>query len=499
MVSSWETLGIAATPEEGAIRKAYAARVRQWRPDTHPQEFARLREAYEHALRWARMAVQEQVQDEAEAGALEEVPVPAPVQAPVQTPLVLPEPVVSAADLPLPPAGPSADEMILELARCFSGQGEIEAIGLLRQQYALVSAHTVDARLDWEQVLLASLLGAQAPPLSLLFEGDRLLGWRDRHADVTQMFGHEPAERLRLLIELAHETTYLRFFSTNRWQRRIFGAARLPWIGMTVQVEVARHSTQWWRKLAQEAGRESLFELLDARVLRRLGGLLVMSTDVLLALLLTWVCWRPVQELAASQAPWLALGIAAAVFALALPLPLLGRWSWNTPPARHLRRWRDALERTPFAVRAIGLGAILFAAIVALASNGPLPLRIAGGAVLFTLGAAIQVIVLVGLWYVLRFCEQLVSLPWLWLQRTWGLQAFRGAVEGPGMPTWRDQLRALPSAVAAEWRVRRARRKARAEQERQARAAQAPKERKFNWWWILWGFIALQALVRLAK
>jgi hypothetical protein len=495
VVSAWDTLGIAATPEEGAIRKAYAARVRQWRPDTHPQEFARLREAYEQALRWARMAVQEQAQaqDEVEDAA----PAPAPAPAPAR--ILLPEPVAAPADLPLSAAVPGADALIRDLAQCFSQHGEFEAIRLLRQHYALVSAHTVDARLDWEQVLLASLLGAGTPPLSLLFEGDRLLGWRNRPADVTQMFGHEPAERLRLLIELAHETTYLRFFSTNRWQRRIFGAARLPWIGMTVQVEVARHSVDWWQKLALQAGRESLHELLDGRVLRRLAGLLVMSTDVLLALAIAWVCWHPVHELAAAQAPWIAPGLAAAVFALALPLPLLGRWLWNTPAARHVRRWRDALERVPFAVRAIGLAAVLVASIVALAADAPLPVRLAGGAVLFTLGAAIQVIVLAGVWYVLRFCEQLVSLPWLWLQRTWGLNALRGAVEGPAVPGWRDQLRALPPALAAAWRLRRARRMASAEQERLARAAQPAKKGQFNWWWILWGFVALQALVRLAK
>lgn len=473
-MSAWDTLGIPETPEEGAIRQAYATRVRQWRPDTHPQEFARLRAAYEQALRWARTAVRAST---------------------------VSEPVAAATDLPVLPPAPAADAMIHELAHCFSTEGEIAAIGLLRQQYALVSAHTIDTRLDWEQVLLASVLGAETPPLSLVFEGDRLLGWRDRHADVAQMFGHEVAQRLRVLLDLAHETTYLRFFSPNRWQRRIFGAGSLPWFGMTVQVEVARHSVDWWSKLAQEASRPSLQELLDARVLRRLGGLLLLSTDVLLALLLACVFAGPLRELSASQQPWIAPVLTAAVFVLALPLPLLARWWWDTPPARRLRRWRDAVQRQPFAVRAIALGVLLAASIIALAADAPLPVRVAGGAVLALTGATMLVMVLLGVWCVLRFFEQLVALPWLWLQRTWGLHAFRGVVEGGETPRWRDQLAALPGTLAADWRLHRARRRASAEQARQEREAQRSNKAKarFNYWWIFWGIVALQAVVRLAK
>ncbi|HEX5629606.1 MAG TPA: hypothetical protein VFX72_08550, partial [Usitatibacteraceae bacterium] len=46
----WEVLGIAATRDAGAIRKAYAARLKAIKRDLDPQQFQALRDAYERAL-----------------------------------------------------------------------------------------------------------------------------------------------------------------------------------------------------------------------------------------------------------------------------------------------------------------------------------------------------------------------------------------------------------------------------------------------------------------
>ncbi len=46
----WEALGIEATREERAIKRAYAAKLKRTRPEENPQEFQRLRVAYETAL-----------------------------------------------------------------------------------------------------------------------------------------------------------------------------------------------------------------------------------------------------------------------------------------------------------------------------------------------------------------------------------------------------------------------------------------------------------------
>ena len=50
-MNCWQTLGIAPTGDEAAIKTAYAALIRQHRPDRDPAGFRRVRTAYEEALR----------------------------------------------------------------------------------------------------------------------------------------------------------------------------------------------------------------------------------------------------------------------------------------------------------------------------------------------------------------------------------------------------------------------------------------------------------------
>ena len=49
-MTCWQTLGIAPTSDEATIKQAYAARIREHRPDRDPEGFRRVRAAYEEAL-----------------------------------------------------------------------------------------------------------------------------------------------------------------------------------------------------------------------------------------------------------------------------------------------------------------------------------------------------------------------------------------------------------------------------------------------------------------
>ena len=49
-MTCWKTLGIAPTSDEAAIKQAYAARIREHRPDRDPEGFRAVRAAYEEAL-----------------------------------------------------------------------------------------------------------------------------------------------------------------------------------------------------------------------------------------------------------------------------------------------------------------------------------------------------------------------------------------------------------------------------------------------------------------
>ncbi|MES2943372.1 MAG: J domain-containing protein [Pseudomonadota bacterium] len=65
----WGVLGLRPTGDIQAVRRAYAALIRQYRPDSHPREFARIRQAYEQAQEQASYFSQyEQEEDEADEG-----------------------------------------------------------------------------------------------------------------------------------------------------------------------------------------------------------------------------------------------------------------------------------------------------------------------------------------------------------------------------------------------------------------------------------------------
>ncbi|MCM1191121.1 MAG: DnaJ domain-containing protein [Butyrivibrio sp.] len=50
----WEILGIPPTTDVTAIKKAYADRAKKWHPEEHPEEFKRLRNAYQTAVKLAK-------------------------------------------------------------------------------------------------------------------------------------------------------------------------------------------------------------------------------------------------------------------------------------------------------------------------------------------------------------------------------------------------------------------------------------------------------------
>ncbi len=54
MKTCWQVLGIEATTDTDAIRQAYQALLPSFHPETDPQGFKLLREAYEYALRFTK-------------------------------------------------------------------------------------------------------------------------------------------------------------------------------------------------------------------------------------------------------------------------------------------------------------------------------------------------------------------------------------------------------------------------------------------------------------
>ncbi|MBQ1783569.1 MAG: RDD family protein [Gammaproteobacteria bacterium] len=80
----WQQLGIEPTLDQRAIKRAYAVRLKQCRPDEQPEAFQRLHAAYKQVLEWAAWQARQQAEEEEEAAAEEVTDSPEPQQPPAQ-------------------------------------------------------------------------------------------------------------------------------------------------------------------------------------------------------------------------------------------------------------------------------------------------------------------------------------------------------------------------------------------------------------------------------
>lgn len=79
----WEILGIPPTTDMISIKKAYADRAKIWHPEEHPEEFKRLRNAYQEALRQAKSGTAvgvEKTEEALQPGKREAVAKPKPAE-----------------------------------------------------------------------------------------------------------------------------------------------------------------------------------------------------------------------------------------------------------------------------------------------------------------------------------------------------------------------------------------------------------------------------------
>lgn len=60
-MNCFTVLGIEPTTEKKKIKRAYAAKSREFHPEEHPEEFQRIHDAYEEALAWAERNVESEV------------------------------------------------------------------------------------------------------------------------------------------------------------------------------------------------------------------------------------------------------------------------------------------------------------------------------------------------------------------------------------------------------------------------------------------------------
>ena len=324
---SFARLGLARGASEPEVRKAYARLIREYRPETHPREFAEIRAAYEQALAASRAAAQRaRDEDSVEtANAVEllrsiaaariareddppgpvaaatgaagagESPEPAPQGDPIPLPAAPPAP-PAAWQAPAPDAAPgpapAADvrqriaAAVRSLLKIPADAGLEATDAALRKCLAEVRALHIDAQVEFEDLLRTAVLQRRPPPLDLLLCCARAFDWERRHAEFVRREGSYAAGRFADILELARARHEAIALSGNPWERALFlPRPRKAWSGWAWRIALARQRLQEWDRMCARPGMQALATIVDPRGRAALDGWVISSTVLLAAVL----------------------------------------------------------------------------------------------------------------------------------------------------------------------------------------------------------------------
>lgn len=160
-MSIWNTLAIAPTSDVKAIKKAYAKVVKNHKPEQDPEGYQRVREAFDHALKWAKQNTSEIPEERQET-----ISIDPPVE-PVELP---PEPVVEdkpatvlfeippeqvSQQPPQPSLAQVVDKAVGEMDRILHEDSYVHAIEYVKSLLVSDDFIAVDARILLEEKLFA--------------------------------------------------------------------------------------------------------------------------------------------------------------------------------------------------------------------------------------------------------------------------------------------------------------------------------------------------------
>ena len=259
----WALLGIEPTTELGAIKKAYALKLKVTRPDEDADGYQALRGAYERAQQWLKGQQQDAARQAAEPVA--EVAVQLPELAPPDEPLPTPEPVVQPRHL--------IDELELRWHRA----GEPALLDAWATARCELDQQPLSRQAEFSAAFAQWVLGTPALPDDFLKALNSHFGWLDDFRTERQLGTalahalHEALDaRLRpaALPEAVRELAApLRAISALRGSPRAWW--RLPWLFFLLQPLLARHQyalgKDWLQRLGlshgwlARCGKRSLF------------------------------------------------------------------------------------------------------------------------------------------------------------------------------------------------------------------------------------------------
>jgi hypothetical protein len=416
-MNPWEALGIGQDVAVADLRRRYAALIKQFRPETHPQDFARIRAAYEVVLPIARRR-------EFEAAGPAE-----PVVAPQSDAAVEETPHAPAADLSpntedeiaidndAITAVPVADEALAQaeeprlaahfrrfhaLAESAAGTGDEALLPELRALLQARAQATLDDSQALEFALTRWFVEAGMPPLTLLFEAGRAFDWHHHAARLSTWLSPWALRQMEARLSMSRDLVHARHFSGNAWLRRLHS----PRTEMSVVASgpATLEALRWaerWAHASDDAGAPALAACLNPLTLRRLRGRVLLTTDLIAG------------ALVASAAPDLAGAAIYAVIGTAITFALRQALLWaRSAPGRY--RGPPAIARflsqhRAITILAVGVSAASGIAFFLPADAGPASM-VAGTLLL----APVSLLVMAQVWNVISFLERCAAELFAW-------------------------------------------------------------------------------------
>ncbi|MDO8926863.1 MAG: DnaJ domain-containing protein [Sideroxyarcus sp.] len=322
-MNAYQVLGIESSADERTIKRAYAARIKQYRPDTHPAEFAQVRAAYENVLHWLRENRQWEEQQQLEES-LDEPVATEPVESKTLTAETAPE---SEPEQPAPQiAGNERNFISGQLTQLeeIAIQGNEQAIlAKYREQSDLMAIQNLDMQLEYEHALLYWVLATQHPSLLVFAEANKRYDWVSDSIAICRRYGEYAGYRLATLNRLWQQ--YEDAVKQNNPFIKIKGRPenQSPWISTHLSMRIASQFTINWGRTCDSFGLSNLTGHV---------GLLMPKprqiywVDVFIGLGAAGVAWLLVKEPRGASA-WLIV-IATQISFTSLPLLLKMAHGW---------------------------------------------------------------------------------------------------------------------------------------------------------------------------